>query len=204
MNVAMKPFSFSLLVIVCLLFGAAQTLAVLITFTHTGVGSGTIDTHSFSDASFTITAVGDTVDRYSFSNGNPNTGYAIDHLTASISIVGVGTFNFTAGTRFFVSNTNQTVGFGRDNGWDLFDGPTSSAFSNWDMLSSVGTETGTAWLMQWSQSTPVTTDGGVLTFQNGSCSTTFTAVVPEPATWSLLLLGIVALLGGRRLRRSSL
>jgi hypothetical protein len=148
--------------------------ADLITFTHTGdSGSGSIDGNPFSNQAFTITATADTLDIQSFSGG-----FFIDHATACITIDNVGTFDFVTPTRTFVANDGSIVGFSRAGagGLDLYNGPVDSAFSSWDMLSSIGPISGATGLLQWT-SLPVITDGGQLIFNNDFTTGSFEAVV---------------------------
>jgi hypothetical protein len=53
-------------------------------------------------------------------------------------------FSITSGTRFFVNNDDEFVGFSRagSDGIDLIDGPGNSAFATWTMLTSIGPFTG--------------------------------------------------------------
>jgi hypothetical protein len=193
------------------LIGLAVTLFLLqpssaiadpITFTHQGVGSGVVGATPFSNASFTITATGDTSTRSLFGNA-----FFIDHTSATISISGVGTYNFNSGTRTFVNFYVGVVGFSRAgfDGVDLFTGPPNAVFSSWDMLSSIGPISGTASLAWWGAPlSPVMTNSGQLSFSDSSGSATFTATVgnvPEPASLTLLGLGFGAAALGRRLRR---
>lgn len=185
-----------------LLVGAATATAAPITYTHTGVGSGTLDDVPFGLAApveFTITATGDTENIEScvpscLSN---------DNLTASITISGVGTFDFVTPTRYFRSMFGN-VGFSRSgiSGEDLFNGP--AGVGAWDMASSIGPIGGTANLLQWSEEDVVTT-GGVLVFDSGTTATTFQAVVgepiPEPATMMLIGTGVLAAAVRRRMSR---
>ena len=149
--------------------GAACTIG----FTHTGSGSGTIGTHTFNNAAFTISEQAATANRMSFPGG-----FSIDDMSASISIAGVGNFHFASGTRTFVNNSQHIVGFSRagTNGTDLFNGPSGTAFASWDMRSPIGPINGTGGLLQWGNE-PVTTDGGTLFFQNASSSATFRATL---------------------------
>jgi len=172
---------------------AAMVLAVsaeagLVMFTHEGNGNGTLDGNPFSASDFVITAVGDTGDRASYSSG-----WFIDHSSASISIDGLGDFDFLTGTRTFVNNDSQTVGFSREgiSGADLFDGPTNAEFATWYMLDPIGPISGSGSLMQWTNYT-VNTTGGILVFDSGSSDATFMAI-PEPATLALLGLGSLLL-----------
>jgi hypothetical protein len=181
---------------------AGSAKATPITFTDKGMGSGSLAGKSFSDASFTISSMGDTTSRDSFAGG-----YFIDNITASIIIDGLGTLNFTTGTRIFVNNSASIVGFSRagTNGADLFNGPIDSSFSTWDMLSSIGPIVGTGSLMQWWSD--IVTDKGVLAFNNGNSAVSFQATVgsanpvPEPATMFLMFVGLVGFAGTKLRRR---
>jgi len=174
-----------------------MALAVPITFIHEGGGgAGTIGNFFFEPTGFVITATGDTDDRTSFGNG-----FSIVHLTASIAIDGVGTFDFITGTRTFVNNSLSLVGFSRASGTDLFDGPTNADFAAWDMLSSIGPIPGTGELLQW-QLSPINTSGGVLVFNDErSTEASFTAIVgtpvPVPGSIVLVMLGLVGMRAAR-------
>jgi len=178
--------AFSLLALVM-----AEAPAGILMFTHDGNGSGTLAGSSFTASDFVITAVGDTDDRQSFGNG-----WWIDHISASISIDGLGDFDLLTGTRTFVNNARSTVGFSRaGNSADLFNGPTNAVFDTWDMLGPIGPISGSGSLMQWANTPLINTTGGILFFNTDpDVSATFTAI-PEPAT--ICLVG----LGGLLLRR---
>src|SRR5918998_1680897 len=98
----MRLSRFTLLMLTLLVLHAPSAFADPITFTHQGVGSGTINGTPFSSTSYIITAVGNTSNRQPFVGG-----FSIDHESAMISITGVGTFTFTLGTRAFVNNSIQ-------------------------------------------------------------------------------------------------
>jgi hypothetical protein len=190
-----------------------------ITFTYTGSGSGALNGISFGDTApvaFTITATGDTDHRQTFGSGL-TTGFFIEHEsltptapTASISITGLGIFDFVTDSRTFVNNSNNAsngvIGFSRvasqsDPGSDLFNGPPNAVPGIWDMLTDIGPIKGTGRLLQWSSTFPdVVTTGGVLEFNtNESTPWTFQAIVgsvpepvPEPGTLALLGLALAA------------
>jgi len=169
---------------------ALNVNAAIITYVHTGFGSGGIGDTTFGDAAplaFSITATGNTdnVDTCGASC------FFIDNITASINIDTLGTFKFITPTRFF-STSGGVVGFSRAGASDsdLFDGPTIS--TPWDMLSSIGPIAGTGELLQWTVP-QVLTDGGVLFFNDGTSASTFTATVgavPEPETYAMMLVGL--------------
>ncbi len=174
------------------MFLAVSTEAGLLTFTHEGNGSGTLNGAPFSASDFVITAVGDTANRESYS-----AGWFIDHSSASILIDGLGDFDILTGTRTFVNNNSQMVGFSRAGirGADLFDGPTDAQFATWDMLDSTGPISGSVRLTQWTNDPLIDTGGGILKFHNNSGNGMFTAV-PEPTT--LILLGLGGLVVRKR------
>lgn len=177
--------------------------AAPITFVHSGTGSGFIGATNFTSAAFTIIAVGDTNDRVSIKmDPTDDDGYSIEHLSASISIAGVGVFQFVTGTRTFVNNSQGVVGFSHyPRGDDLFNGPIDSAFLTWDMLSPIGPISGGGNLLQW-DFPDVLTDGGVLRFfDDSNTNATFTAI-PEPASGLLAAAGLLGIAVVRRRSRS--
>jgi hypothetical protein len=183
---------------------APSSFADPITFTHQGVGTVSIDGGRFFDLAFTITAMGDTLNRQSL-----GFGFFIDHTSASISIAGVGTFMFLVPTRTFVNNSFQLVGFSRGGaqGVDLFNGPSSPLMATWDMRSSIGPIAGTGELVQWGED--IFSSGGLLQFDDRSGPVIFTATtdaapVPEPTTLTLVGLGLGAAGLARGLRRRRL
>ena len=173
---------------------AAPASADMMTVTQTGVGSGTIGGSAFGPSSFVITSILDTANRASFVGGFSN-----DALSASISISGVGDFDFLTGTRIFVNNSTLKPGLSRAGvgSLDLYNGPTNAAFAAWDLLTSIGPIMGQGDLIQWSSLPQINTTGGILLFNTASTDTTFTApvaAVPEPGVTTLAFLGCLGLL----------
>lgn len=167
-----------------------------ITFIYESAGSGTLDGVRFGDAApahVVITAFGET------------SGVDVSqivHTTASITIDGVGAFDFLSPTRTFVANFAGLVGFSRAVAaeTDLLHGPENfPAFGNWGMRTSVGPVTGQGEFLQWSIAPSLSTTGGVLMFDSAVSQVTFTAIVPAPAAASLL--GAAGSLGLARRRR---
>ncbi len=159
-------------------------------FLHQGSGTGTLNGIPFPVSSFTIFGVADSANRQSYFSG-----WLTLHSSASISITGVGTYQILTPTHTFVNNDNALVGFSRSSGSleDLFNGPTDAVLSTWDMLSPLGPIVGTGVLLQWDSFPPIDTSGGILFFESGATSVTFTAIT-EPTTLSLLVLGAAVVL----------
>lgn len=164
-------------------------------YTITGTGSGTLGSSIFTDAAFTFTLTGDT------SNLSSN---IIDPLTtADVNIAGLGTVTIGIPTR--LGATNTVVFFSRSDsigGSDLFDfvigGPV-------DLASAFSPVTGTQ-VFALNQFNNIATSGANLTFTSSSnvlfsSSLGAIAAVPEPGTWSMMLLGFGAIGAPARIRQ---
>lgn len=172
--------------------------AATIVFTHEGSSStpitGTLDGTAFSTTGFVIEAVADTDDIESFGSG-----VSIDHLSATIEILGLGTYDFLSPTRTFSNISSQVVGFSRGGlfGSDLFNGPRDIGP---DLLSNFGPASGNGNIIQWTQD-DILTSAGILNLNNASITATFTATVaavPLPAAGWLLVAAVGGLAVARR------
>lgn len=174
--------SMRLLRVVGLVLGFVSALtssatAATITYTYTGVGSGTIGALSFTNQPFVIHATGDTTNRV----GSSSTFFSIINITADISIGVLGDFTFLTPTEFF-NNPSSQLGFANASGLTLYGFQVNVAeLQAWDMLSSIGPISGTAFLGQWTIS-PINTSGGVLVFNPGGNAATFQATVGNIVT----------------------
>lgn len=186
--------------LVGLAVSASAATAAPITFIHTAVdGSGSIGDIDFVRKDITITAVGDTAARVDFDGG-----FAIQHISASISIQDVGAFDFLIPTRTFVNNIQEVVGFshsinGGVSGADLVYCGVDPSLAAWDMLSPIGPVPGSGEFLQWAFQNVLTTGGALLFSDNSGLGGTFEAIlVPAPASAGMLA---IAGIGFARRRR---
>ncbi len=191
---------------VCAVMTLASTAAAAapISYVHSGTGSGSIGDLTFTNAVFTITSYADTALRESCEDGC----YFVNNNSSKIDIAGVGEFAFLTPTRTFANR--NAVGFGvAETGRDLFDGPWSQALVGYDLASSIGPIAGDIGnLVQWNIS-QVKTNAGILNFAETGINhypVTFSAVlmpVPEPAGYSLMMVGLVGVVGVSVTRRKA-
>ncbi|MBL8227955.1 MAG: PEP-CTERM sorting domain-containing protein [Bryobacterales bacterium] len=188
------------------LLAAATALplaAVPITYTYAGTGSGTLGTQSFVDVPFTFTGIADTANIVPWVNagGGPRN----PHLSATITIAGLGTFAVTTPSHTWVAE-GCCGGLGQDLGINWVDLDTPSLHSiGYGLATNLGpiVDNSPGAVHQFNG---VQTSGGVLTFGSIS-SVTFTAVtaasdVPEPGTWTGVALGCLLLFMRRTQRRN--
>lgn len=200
----MKKALLLALLSLALILPASQSLAATITFTFTSTASGSINGNAFAASAFTLTTTADTANRIGPASGT----YKYLNLTATIDILGVGSYTFVTPTNTFFATGNNTPGIQRtaDN-TDLVDGPFNSAgLSGWQMNTTIGPVSGNMMITQWTLA-PVVTSGGTLVLNSATPSGTFRATVGSPASVpdggsTLALLGLT--LGGVALARRKL
>jgi len=193
---------------------AAQTaMAAPITFTFTTTGAGTWDRASASDIAFgpstliEVTLVADTSQAQTpiidYGTGNPiptAIGYGLGTtVSASLSLAGIPLGALA--NPVFVFRSGTIVGFGDSVDFDIF-GVNNAAFSGYALDTAFGPTTGFPYFPGITHIALASGDVVTLTALSEAHSATFSAVAtPEPATVTLLLTGLVAVVI-RRPRRS--
>ena len=183
-------------VVLFLLAVMLRAEAASVTYTFTGVGSGTVDAASFTDAAFAIRVVADTDQIIQFMDGRFRI-FSVEDLSSSIEIVGIGSGEFDREERVFVNQTSSALGFSHsigEGGVDLLDIGHPS-FATYDLSTSFGPVVGIPLIDEFSGEP--STLGSILLFSAHDIS--FNAVVvPEPSSILVLAAGsFVAALFGR-------
>jgi hypothetical protein len=169
-----------------------------VTYTETATISGSLGGQSFSGDLLTLTGSGDTANV---------TGSFVNLVSASVSITGVGNGGFTDATQVAAGNRSDVAGFG-DPGRNLGILFTlNTAFSTYDLKTSIGPLSGVA-LFNNGVSFPTTAGAFIINSVTGDA--TFSAVVspsgvPLPGALPLFATGLagLGLLGWRRKRKAA-
>jgi hypothetical protein len=178
------------LVSVGLLAASSRAEADTITYTETVVATGFLGGSVFANDLFTFTFVGDTT------NVTSTPGVLFQNLvgTATVSVNGM-TFTLTSPSEVADGVTSGVASIGE--GFAILS-VANSAFTTYDLTTSIGPITGTAFVSNSS----FATSGGSLLLTTPARTATFQAsVVPEPASSLMMCLGI-ACVAAVRLRSS--
>ena len=166
-------------------FSPAAASAALLTYTETADVSGSLDGVPFTDNVLTLMAVGDT----SSVSGGPSFFFLDAPLTFTLSGGGSGTF--TDSETAVIANQSATLAGFSDFTTDAFILGTSSAvFATYDLRTVIGPVTGGA---IFNSGSSFATSAGALVIGSLSGDSTFTATIPEPSTWAMLLVGFAGL-----------
>jgi hypothetical protein len=165
----------------------AAAPAALLIYTETADVSGSLNGVSFTDNVLTLEAIGDT----SSVSGGPSV-FFLDVAPLTFTLSGGGSGTFTDETGLMANQTARIAGFA-DFTTDLgILYTTSTAFATYDLRTVIGPETGGA---VFNPGFSFATSAGALVIEGRplSFAATFTATVPEPSTWAMLLLGFAGL-----------
>jgi hypothetical protein len=176
--------------------------AATITYTFTGVASGSLDGVAFTDTDFTVTETGDTANIVPPGGSGGEYFAPIDSADFTLgsdsgSLSGAGLTNTVV---LNPSSSFPAIVFGQGNsGGGVAEGLINPAFETYDLATGFPLTAGTpSFITQVFD----TSTGSLLEFDSAS-SVSFQAVggVPEPATWAVMLVGFGGLGAAMRSRR---
>lgn len=137
-------------------------------------------------------------------------GYAVQNLSLSVIVQNVGVFSILTDTCVFVNNVVRRAGLSRVSeggpltGPDLIYGAVSPVFMTWNLTTPLDTIQGPGQYLQWQfPYTPVMTNAGILTINDGNTTTRFTATA-VPAPGGMAVTSVLFVAAVLRTRRSEL
>jgi hypothetical protein len=175
---------------------ATPAPATLITYTETADVSGSLNSVDFTDNVITLTASGDTS---SVAEGPP--GFFSLSVPVTFTLSGGGSGTFTDEILLIDNQFVPAAGFGDFTTFEPIIYTASSVFATYDLKTAIGPVVGGP--INNGGST-FATNVGPLIIDSVSGESTFTATIPEPATWTMMALGFAGLgFAGYRRSRSA-
>jgi hypothetical protein len=167
--------------------------AVVISYHFSGTGSGSVAGVPFSDAAFSIEAVGDTDDVYLLGT----TAAVVDSLIGVISIEGFGVGSLAEAATVFTNQVTEVAGVATLSSGDIISlqNVAGMGLDSYDMVSSFGPLTSTEPF--FNQFVDVGSSFGLITFSNMDSATFTATVVPEPAGALFGAIGCISLMSRR-------
>lgn len=166
--------------------------AVPITYTFTGLTTGSLSGQAFSDQPLTVVITGDTsnVSLSIFGSDTPGINAGLSNaltlgslLSTSITEPGLYVFN---------NQPARVAGFGTSSKLDLFNVGQSDELASYNLASNIGPLSfANAWFISQFNNVSLA-NGGALTISSATGVTFGASLVPEPATYALWLLGLAA------------
>lgn len=170
-------------------FGA-HAATVTYTFDDIIVGGGKIDDVAFGQTTLSITATADTTEITNILGP-----FTVAPSLVTVSLDGVGTYDFTENSLIFSDVDCDCIGLARSNGLTLFR-TQNGTILDYDLATELSAMTVASFVTQWTSSQPFATTGGDLSIESGSSNAAVSAAVapvPLPASSLMLLAGLVGL-----------
>ena len=187
----MMRSSFRILAPVALLALAAAVSASPVKYTLSGIGTGSLNGTSFTQAFFKIETFGDTANITNDGSGD----FGLVANSNLITVTGLGTDVLTNQIGNFSNQTDGIAGVSDLTLNRLILGTENSAFNTYDLSAPYGPTSDTA---EFNHSQAYPTAGGSFVIDRMTDATFTAEAVPEPATMAALGLGAAAMLRRRK------